>query len=131
MGLFGNANGFGEEFLFKNHRLIVHISQKAAHRVQKFSNALSADGRNGEYFDTFWLKFLFNASYWIASAYHVHSIAHHVNFIGRYYLRTCGNLRVIGFQFFINRIDIRNGVTAFRSGGIHHMDHNLCALNML
>ena len=45
-------------------------------------------------------------------------------------LGACSKLRIIGFQFLIDGINILNGISAFRTCRIHDMDDHLGTLNM-
>lgn len=62
-----------------------------------------------------------DCSYRIGSILRIDS----VNLIRRDHLRSGCNLRIIGFQFFIDGIDILNGISSLRTGRIHDMDDHL------
>ena len=95
--------------------------------IQKLFQAFPTNGRNWIHRDAFWLKFPFQTFYRILC---LPVIKDHVSFIGCDHLRPSGNLRIIGFQFFVDGINVRNRISSLRGCSIYHMDDHLGTFNM-
>ena len=93
--------------------------------IHQFLQSLTGNSRDWKYFDAFRLKLLTDLLHRI-----IFLIPDRIDLICRNHLRSCSNFRIIGFQFFIDGIDILNGISSLRTGRIHDMDDYFCTFNM-
>ncbi len=115
---------FREKFLFKYHRLRVHLFQTVIDIIQKLTQALSAEGRYGIDRNTLRFKFRFDPGYRIILR------IDHVDLVGGDDLRPLRNLCIVRFQFFVDRIDILHRIASFRGSSVNNMQNQFCAFYM-
>ena len=123
----GHKHIFREKFLFKYDRFLLTVIQQFFYMEEELTYTLTADSGNGIYLNTLWFKFFFQL---INGAFFPIFCKNTVDFVRCDHLGPGSNFRIIGFQLFIDLVNIINRITSLCGSCIYNMDDYPGTLNM-